>query len=73
MPFRTIFNIPKETGKKDNKSKIMVDGDGNNGVMYAVDDTDSQIKINDIYKNFAKAKKDSELEDDKKPEALKHE
>ena len=71
IPFREIFNIPKETGKDDNKTKVLTDHDGNNGIMYAVDDEHIQTKMNAIYHNFAEAKRDSEKTEDK-PDVLNH-
>lgn len=75
IPFRQIFNIPKKADQKDNKTKILTNKDGANGVMYAIDDSElpAGCKMNDIYKNFAKAKKLSDGPEEDKPVWLKHE
>ena len=60
IPFRDLFTIPEKVGVKSDKSKVLVDKDGNNGVVYKVDTNDI---LNRIFKDLAQAKKDSEEKD----------
>lgn len=61
VPFRSVFNIPKSMDSKDAKTKVLVDKDGNNGVMYAVAPEDKYATLmNDIYKNLSWAKDDNQ-------------
>lgn len=62
VPFRDAFRIPKSLDTPDSKTKVLVDKDGNNGVMYAVE---NQSLMNDIFKNLSLAKDDSQ-DDEKK-------
>ncbi|XQP55808.1 MAG: hypothetical protein ACOQNY_00200 [Mycoplasmoidaceae bacterium] len=62
IPFRDVFRIPKSLDAPDTKTKVLVDKDGNNGVMYAVE---NQSLMNDIFKNLSLAKDDSQDEDKK--------
>lgn len=61
IPFRDLFKIPSKTGSSDEQTKVMVNEDGDNGVIYELQANNT--KLNDIYLDFAKAKKYSEEKD----------
>lgn len=64
IPFRDLFSIPEKADVKGDKSKVLVDKDGNNGVVYSVD-SDKTI-LNEIFKDLDLAKKDSESQEEEK-------
>lgn len=70
IPFRDLFNIPKVADVEDNKTKVIVDKDGKNGVLFTVDDSKAEVSVSQIYKNLLDAKKDSEAEE--KTEAIQN-
>lgn len=61
IPFRDLFTIPEKVGVKSDKSKVLVDKDGNNGVVYKIDS--DTVNLNDIFTDLYKAKKYSEEQD----------
>ena len=63
IPFREIFDLPKEVGKDDPKARTLVDKDGNSGVVLSLNDS---TIFNQIYADLAQAKKDSQEEPENK-------
>ncbi|MBQ0045588.1 MAG: hypothetical protein KBS35_01715 [Mycoplasma sp.] len=60
IPFRQLFSIPKKVDPKDPKVKPLVDSDGNNGVLFTIND---QPKLKAIFEDLAKAKQAKEQKD----------
>lgn len=62
IPFRQLFTLPNADVTDDPKAKPVTNEDGDNGVVFNVNNE----LLNDIYTDLAKAKKDSQAEQSNK-------
>ena len=61
IPFRDLFPIPKTVDQKNPLVKPLVDKDGNNGILYTVNNKADTLK--DIFQDLANAKKENDEPD----------